>query len=71
MSENIQEDDAREIESEPHTKSSEVRVWSHNQDTVGATFLFILCLVLLFALLRSENRLRQLLRERDTEQQTV
>ncbi len=45
---------------EAHADVENVDVWSNNTDTAGAAFLFVLGLVLLFALLRAQARNRQL-----------
>ena len=41
-------------------KSSVVRVWSDNEDTVGAILLGALAVILLVAFLRSQKRNREL-----------
>jgi hypothetical protein len=41
-----------------------VEFWSKNQDTVGAILLAILAVMLLFALLRAQKKIRDLLEER-------
>jgi hypothetical protein len=41
-----------------------VEFWSKNQDTVGAILLAILAVLLLFALLRAQKKIRDLLEER-------
>jgi hypothetical protein len=49
-----------ERSSDEHESSRGVRVWSDNEDTVGAILLGIVTIMLLVAFLRSQKRNREL-----------